>query len=269
MDVIVRKALLRDKFGIQRAGVAAMAAHEVSGQVGDTRAPEAPAVLTFAPEGKLWHWVKADPPNATKEQVATTLFGKFEQAYRLIAMPPLWGFRARDAASAFTKPMFEKLGALVDAARKHPDPARCPTPDIADAVDMQAVDPQVDPAAELVKAKGDGFGMEREKQSAPGKPAPHRTADKHDEANVFQVEQGMLKNLADLDKLAPLFRLDAGPIRAPTRLRVRACPTPSRPTGSRIPSAGYSRVSPSVSATPQAAWHSRAVPSRRTRCANR
>ena len=223
MDVIVRKALLRDKFGIQRAGVAAMAAHEVSGQVGDARAPDAPAVLTFAPEGKLWHWVKAEPPNATNEQVAATLFGKPEQAYRLIAMPPLWGFRARDAASAFTKPMFEKLGALVDAARKHPDPARRPTPDIADAVDMQAVDPEIDPAAELVKAKGDGFGMEREKQSTPGKPVPNRTADKHDEANVFQVEQGMLKNLADLDKLVPLFRLDTGPIRdARTRFQNRA-----------------------------------------------
>jgi hypothetical protein len=207
MDVVVRKALLANKFGIQRAGVAAIAAKEISADIGDAKMNDKPVKLSFAPEGKLWHWVMADRPDATKEQVAKALFGKPEEAYRLIPMAPLWGFRARDAAGALSNPAYLALVLAVDAARNHPDPSRRPTPDIEDVVDGKFHEPEIDPVTELVKAKGDGYGQEREKQNAMGKRAPAGPAKKVDEANVFQLLQGMLKNLDDLTKLLPLFHL--------------------------------------------------------------
>lgn len=223
MDVIVRKALLSSPHDLWGVSNSAVLSGDVSTEIGDALAPEDAATVTFAPEGKLWHWVKADPPKATKEQVATALFGKPEQAYRLIALPPLWGFRARDAANALTKPMYERLGAQVDAARNHPDPTLRPTPDIIDAVDGSPYEPAIDPITELTEAKGDKFGIEREKQSALAKPAQAPTAEKHDEANILEVEHAMLKNLTDLETLVPLFRLGLGPVKdARARVQKRA-----------------------------------------------
>jgi uncharacterized protein DUF4157 len=205
MDVIVRKALLAGKFDMQRAGASAILSHDVSAEIGDALTQdENPATVTFAPEGRLWHWVKAEPPNATKEQVAKTLFGKQEEAYRLIPMPPLFGFRARDAATGLTPKMYDRLGTLVDQQRNNPDPKLRPTVDIADAVDMNPYEPDIDPVSELVNARGDNFGLDRHKQKT-GKPAPGKPGEKHDEANIVQILNGMLDNVADLKKLIPLF----------------------------------------------------------------
>src|SRR4029078_5746053 len=94
-------------------------------------------------------WCRAHPRDDSKEQVAKVLFGKQEDAYRLIAMPPLSGFHARDAANALTPKMYDRLGHLVEQQRNNPDPKLRPTVDIADAVDMNPYEPDIDPVSEL------------------------------------------------------------------------------------------------------------------------
>ncbi len=249
MDVIVRGALLSSKFAMKSAGIAALAAHEISPEMGDALAVPTPAEVTFAPEGRLWHWVRAEPADATKEQVAMALFGKPEYAFHLIPMPPLWGFRSRDLRD-FTEPMFDRLKAAAEAADKHPDPKMRPTEDIGDFV-IALLPPferedEVDPVAELVQSKGNRFGMQRAKQRARGAndqtkqlgtknqttsgPETDDTAnargdagERHDEANLLQVENGMLANLDDLAKLLPLLHLKLGPVDAArARFRERA-----------------------------------------------
>ena len=76
--------------------------------------PRAVAV-SFPAERGLFHWAEANPPDATVEEVALALFGKTDQAYRLIPLPPLFGFR-RDAVDDFKS---EKKDELHKLAVKH------------------------------------------------------------------------------------------------------------------------------------------------------
>jgi hypothetical protein len=80
-----------------------------------------PCVLEFQAERGLFHWVRAstlDGSEVTAIDVAAQLFGTTwmhteeatEEAYRLIAVPPLWGFRGEDIA-VFAKQSKEALSA--------------------------------------------------------------------------------------------------------------------------------------------------------------
>lgn len=80
--------------------------------------------LEFAWQKNLWHWVEAKPLDgegaATAEEVARDLFGNEDQAYRLTAMPPLFGFRNEDVAM-FVPARRTELDQL--AKLHHPHPA--------------------------------------------------------------------------------------------------------------------------------------------------
>ncbi len=83
--------------------------------------------LELAPDG-LWHWVRATPEDATAEDVANALFGSPDQAYRLVAMPPLWGFHAADLY-LMKRELLDELDQL--AWHDHPTPAILNQADIA------------------------------------------------------------------------------------------------------------------------------------------
>ncbi len=46
--------------------------------------------------GPLWHWLVADPADATADEVALAVYGRADFAFRLVALPPRWGFRHGD-----------------------------------------------------------------------------------------------------------------------------------------------------------------------------
>jgi hypothetical protein len=70
-----------------------------------------PVTVTFPADRGLFHWAEANPPDATAEEVALALFGKTDQAYRLIPLAPLFGFR-RDAVDDFKSEKRDELHKL-------------------------------------------------------------------------------------------------------------------------------------------------------------
>jgi hypothetical protein len=81
-----------------------------------------------AKEGKF-HWVEASKPDATAEEVAATLFKRkqygtrdeaTQHAYRLIPVPPLWGFHGEDIPKFAPEARQELTGQLRDAYHAMP-----------------------------------------------------------------------------------------------------------------------------------------------------
>jgi len=214
MDTVIRKIFLEGRWLYDTAFRTAVTSGQVKANATDAPTSTVPAKISFVPNGKLWHWVKAVPEESTAEQVATALFGRPEDAHRLTSMAPLWGFHARDvlAFSDQADALFER----VKAEWKNPDPSMRPPEDIAVAVgyyppptkEEGSID--VDPAAELIKANDPTFAVQRNKQNAAAtadrsKP-PGAAPEVHDEANIIDAQKALLKTLGDLDKLVPLFR---------------------------------------------------------------
>src|SRR5262249_30256374 len=111
---------------------------------------------------------------------------------------------------------------------KNPDKSLQPPADLEDFIDTW--DEGYDPMEELANAKNPSFAIERAKQADAKKKAatpPDPTKkdeppDVHDEANVISTETKLLSNLADLDKLAPLFHKHKTPVEsARTRFQNR------------------------------------------------
>ncbi len=68
----------------------------------------------------LWHWVVADPQDATAAEVALAMFGNADLQHRLAPNPPYWGFHHADLARM--KPALrEQINQF--AAKHHPHPA--------------------------------------------------------------------------------------------------------------------------------------------------
>lgn len=228
MDVHVAAALC----GAQRAIKLAEAARALPGVAKLERVQQRAVVLTRSP--KLWHWLDASPADATAEEVAVALFGKPEEAHRLIAMPPRWGFRATDVNAivptlrAQLLKEFYLSSAIVHGAGMPADLAHAygmtPSNDAPESID---------PVAELV-AGAPRIGIERAQArspqapaTAPKSPAPKRTGGtaapvEHDEADVYDQLGAAIDALVPVGQQLPLFGLSAAPAHgAIGRLRYR------------------------------------------------
>lgn len=184
MDVLVLDVLLDRQWNLYDPAFAAVAAGDVPYTAFERPKESLFVELEFGPNG-LWHWVTAKPEDATREQVATVLFGRPEQAYRLIDMRPLWGFRTRDVG-AFTLDMFGKLQMK--------------------GIEQKQLVPwnnDIDPVAELAASYGE---RDAEKRFSAGK-----VTEPHDESNVIDLEVSMI---GSLDKLAALVVLFGQPTTA-------------------------------------------------------
>ncbi|MBA3461248.1 MAG: DUF4157 domain-containing protein [Deltaproteobacteria bacterium] len=202
-----------EKFMQRHPGLVDIAAGEVRGPRTE------PIKVRFPWERNLWHWVEAEPADATAQEVAKVLFGNEDQAYRLSPMAPLFGFRASDvqaflpdkrreledlAAAHHPNPKVANQGAIDKAQHENdeeqkrrderkanfvddgtpldgglPPGSEPPLPALPAAAKVYPVDKDVDPALELAEAQG---GEKLSKQRAK----VGADAGKHDQANVYE-----------------------------------------------------------------------------------
>lgn len=173
--------------------------------------------VVLAKPKDLWHWFQALPADATAEQVAAELFSKPEEAHRLIAMKPLWGFRANDVFDM--KEGYRNQ--ITGGPRRIGDFSRDPRMPADLQVATAGLDPAlggegIDPIAELLASRGDAISMQQARAKHPEPDPKAATGSKtrvedHDEADIYAELNSGIELLGPVGMQLPMFGLSAAP----------------------------------------------------------